>query len=49
MNKKECSDIENLKQRMFRVETIVWILLGVNGIKLGVEAIPLVSAALGLK
>ena len=41
------TDMENLKQRMLRVETIVWIILGVNGIKLGVDAIPLVSAMIG--
>lgn len=46
MNVKEKSDIENLKQRMFRIETIVWIILGVNGIKLGVDSIPIVSALL---
>ena len=40
------SDLENLKSRMFRVETLVWIIAGVNGIKLGADVIPTVAAML---
>ena len=37
-------ELEGLKKRMTRIETIAWLLLGANGIKLGGEAVSLVSA-----
>jgi hypothetical protein len=37
-------DLEGLKQRMFRVETLVWVIAGVNGIKLGADVLPTVAA-----
>ena len=38
--------IEEIKRRLLRLEVLVWILCGVNGIKLGTDAIPIVSALL---
>jgi hypothetical protein len=37
-------EIKLLKDKLFRIETIVWILAGINGLKLGVESIPVISA-----
>ena len=39
-------DLENLKSRMFRVETLVWVIMGINGIKFGVDVLPTVAAML---
>lgn len=33
-------ELENLKSRLFRIETIVWILAISNGIQLGTDNIP---------
>lgn len=34
----------SLERRVFRIETILWILLGSNMLKLGGDFIPLVAA-----
>jgi hypothetical protein len=35
-----------LENRMFRVETLLWVLAGTTGLKLGSEVLPLIAAAL---
>ena len=37
-------DLESLKSRMTRVETLVWIIAAASGIKFGADIIPTVAA-----
>ena len=43
MNKEERQKFE---KRLFRVESILWVLLAINGLKGGAELIPVISALL---
>lgn len=37
-------EIEDIKRRVFRIETLMWILVGVNGIEGVNKLLPLISA-----
>ena len=40
------SRFEDLKKRLFRVETLLWILTGTGIVKFGSDVLPMVSAIL---
>ena len=44
MKKKELSETEDIKKRLFRIETIMWIMAGKMGLEVGTAAVSLVSA-----
>ena len=39
--------MEEIRKRLYRVETLIWILVGINGLNGAKDLIPLVSAMLG--